>query len=58
MIRYFLSTWNSFSGHCSVEIQKSGLLKDFINQAACVSIEAMMHNWEGERREDLLLTFG
>ncbi len=37
MTRYLLSTGNTFSGHCSLEIQKFGPLREFINRAACLA---------------------
>ena len=37
MTRYLLSTRDTFSGHCSLEIQKSWPLREFINRAACLA---------------------
>jgi len=45
MTRYLLSTGNTFSGHSSVEIQKSGPLKDFINRAPCLAHEDNPAKW-------------
>ena len=45
MTRYLLSTRDTFSGHCSLEIQKSWPLREFINRAACLAYGDNSAKW-------------